>query len=184
MVGSLKLLVILVILFFIIGISLLGKSLRYFFNFESVKLRKSESFWILLTAVLLVLFTLVVECARFRHVVSVLSVFGLLVFSGGVALQFFVIKQKSKFDLKRDLKFEVKGIYKKLRFPGYSALLLMLFGLSIVFESVWAVLLLIALLVPALLYRMAQEDAALADVDEDRFGLYVAETKRIFPGVF
>ena len=180
MVNSIKILIAVTILLFIIGISLIGKKIRFFFSFESLKIRKSESFWILLISIVLVLFTAISEYVRFESGAWVILVLGLLIFAFGVILQLFIIKQKS--DFKKKLK--IVGIYKKLRFPGYSALTLILFGLCLIFNSLWAVMILLVLYIPSLMYRMAQEDTAMADIDEDKFGLYSAETKRIIPKVF
>ena len=182
MVNSLKLLIAVTILLLIIGISLIGKRLRFFFHFESVKIRKSESFWILLIAVILVLFTAISEYVMFESGAWFITLIGLLVYSFGVVLQFLIIKQK--IDLKKYLKSKMTGIYKKLRFPGYSALSLILLGICLVFNSLWAVMIMIVLYIPALIYKMAQEDTVLADVDEDKFELYSAETKRVIPNVF
>lgn len=184
MVNSIKLLVAVSILLFIIGIFMLGKRLRFFFSFESIKLRKSESFWILCTALILVLFTGISEYVKFESPASWVTPIGLLLFAGGVIFQFYVIKQRASFSLKKDLRYTIQGIYQKLRFPGYSALLLMLLGLSLIFYSLWALMILALLFVPALIYRITQEETALSDVDEDKFEVYCSVSKRLIPGLF
>ena len=184
MVNVLKLLIAVTIVLLIVGISWLGKRLRFFFKFESIKIRRSESFWILLIAIILVLFTAVSEYLRFEYGIWWITIIGLLIYSCGIIFQFYIIKQKEKYNLKRDLKSKVAGIYQKLRYPGYSALSLILFGICLAFNSLWAIMIMLVLYVPALIYRMAQEDTALADIDEEKFELYSAETKRIIPKVF
>jgi len=182
MVNSIKLLVAVTLLLLVIGIFMLSKRLRFFFSFKTVKIKKNESFWILLVAIILVLFTALSEYLRFESGSWWITVIGLLVYIFGIVLQFFVIKQR--LDFKKGLPIKIEGIYARLRYPGYAALSLILFGLCLIFNSLWAVMIMIVLYIPALIYKMAQEDTVLADIDENRFELYSAETNRIIPKVF
>ncbi len=138
----------------------------------------------LLLAAFFVLFTAFTEWIRFQPKASWFTFLGLLIFAGGVFFNFKIIQQKLKFNLKKCLKYGADGIYRKIRYPGYASLMIMLLGLSIVLSSLWAFLLFMVLLIPAILFRISQEDAALADIDPDRFELYSSESKRLIPDMF
>jgi protein-S-isoprenylcysteine O-methyltransferase Ste14 len=183
MVNPLKVLVAISLLFLIIGIFFLGKRLRFFFDFSRIRIKKSESFWILLVSIILVLFTAFTEHFRFEAKVSVFSVVGFFLFFLAVVLQFFVVKQNSVVSVKKEMK-NPFGLYKKIRFPGYSSLSLLVLSLCLVFSSVWAVMMFLVLYLPALFYRISQEETVLSDIDENEFALYSSETKKIVPGVF
>ncbi len=135
-------------------------------------------------AAFLVLFTAVSEYFRFKPAASWLTLIGILIFGAGVILNFNIIKQKLKCNIKKCLKFGAEGIYVKLRYPGYTALLILMLGFIIIFSSFWAFVLFVVLLIPAVIFRVAQEDAALADIDEDSFELYISKTKKIIPRFF
>ncbi len=184
MITPIHLLIIVVVLLVVYGITYIGKGLFRFFKFSSVQLRKSESLWLVIFGLILVLFTGISEYVKFSPKFSIITILGLLLFSAGVIFQFYLIKQNKDFVLKKALKTEITGIFKKIRFPGYSALMIMLLGLSILFESMWAVAIFVILFFPAVMYRMAQEEALLSDIDEDKFELYASESDRLIPKIY
>jgi protein-S-isoprenylcysteine O-methyltransferase Ste14 len=76
------------------------------------------------------------------------------------------------------------GMYRYVRHPSYTGLLLAFFGFGLHFRS-W--LSLIAIVVPitaALLYRIKVEEAALREAFGSEYTEYAAGTKRLVPGVY
>jgi protein-S-isoprenylcysteine O-methyltransferase Ste14 len=75
------------------------------------------------------------------------------------------------------------GLYRLVRHPSYSGLLLAFFGLGLSFAS-W--LSLLALMLPitlAIINRIAKEERALLAALGPAYALYCARTKRLFPGL-
>jgi protein-S-isoprenylcysteine O-methyltransferase Ste14 len=76
------------------------------------------------------------------------------------------------------------GLYRHLRHPSYSGLLLAFLGLGVMFAN-W--LSFIAIVVPitlAVLNRIAKEESALRDALGASYVAYCSRTKRLVPGLF
>ena len=76
------------------------------------------------------------------------------------------------------------GVYRRVRHPAYSGLLLAILGLGVAFDN-W--LSLLAIFIPvaaALLYRMRVEESALVEMLGREYDDYRKVTKRLVPGIY
>ena len=76
-----------------------------------------------------------------------------------------------------------QGIYRYIRHPGYSGDLLFQFGVTLLFSS-WRGLLLMLLLIPCFIYRIAIEERMLITRFGSDYREYVHSSKRLIPGLF
>jgi len=77
-----------------------------------------------------------------------------------------------------------RGVYRYIRHPAYSGLLLAVLGIGVAFDN-W--LSLLAILIPvaaALLYRIWVEESALVEILGREYDDYRKVTKRLVPGVY
>jgi protein-S-isoprenylcysteine O-methyltransferase len=75
------------------------------------------------------------------------------------------------------------GLYRLVRHPSYSGLLLAMFGLGLLYTN-W--LSLVSLMVPitlAVINRIAKEERALLAALGSPYAVYCAHTKRLIPGL-
>ncbi len=189
MVNMLKVVIAVFVLLVIVGIGMLGKKLKHSYIFRSAKINNEESFWIEFCAGILVLVVAISDYLNNRPSFNPLMVLGLLIFFAGGLLQF--IARKHLFE---DLTFEHRlssgfeaaqtKIYAYLRYPGSSALILLLFGLSLSLGSLWGVIVTLVLFVPSVIFQISQEERALHDKFGDRWLRYTSKSKRIIPNVW
>ena len=76
------------------------------------------------------------------------------------------------------------GPYSRIRHPSYTGLLLILAGLGLAFGNWLAVAVCLVLPLPAMVRRIAVEEAELTRVLGDPYRRYRARTKRLVPGVW
>lgn len=76
------------------------------------------------------------------------------------------------------------GLYRYLRHPSYTGILLTLLGLGLVLTNGLSLLLLLGISSPALAYRIRQEEEALLEAFGDDYRRYMARTKRLIPLLF
>ncbi len=76
------------------------------------------------------------------------------------------------------------GIYSKLRHPLYLAALLTVVAFACIFSSYGALLLVLLLVVPAILYRIRIEEEFLSENFKTEYQDYMKQTKRIIPGIW
>jgi protein-S-isoprenylcysteine O-methyltransferase Ste14 len=79
---------------------------------------------------------------------------------------------------------ETIGVYRHIRHPSYSGLLLILIGLCVLLESRWSTLILIFTAFPLVLVRIGAEERVMSVAFGDRYGRYKGQTKRLLPFVF
>ena len=77
-----------------------------------------------------------------------------------------------------------RGLYRHLRHPGYTGLLLALAGLGVFFGNWLAVGVLTLPVAAALLARIRREEAALLEGLGTPYAEYCARTKRLLPGIY
>jgi protein-S-isoprenylcysteine O-methyltransferase Ste14 len=76
------------------------------------------------------------------------------------------------------------GLYKSVRHPSYSGLLLIIMGFSVTMNSIYSY---IALSVPVFLavsYRISVEEKVLINEFGENYNKYKAKTKKIIPGIY
>jgi protein-S-isoprenylcysteine O-methyltransferase Ste14 len=75
------------------------------------------------------------------------------------------------------------GIYRSVRNPSYLGLLLGALGWSLAFRS-WIGVILTAIMIPPLVFRMASEERLLHDHFGADYDAYRARTSRLVPGIY
>lgn len=76
------------------------------------------------------------------------------------------------------------GPYRVLRHPSYSGLLLGLFGLSLTFANIGAIVIYNGCILAAVLYRIRVEERMLLDGLGDQYAEYMRHTHRLVPGLW
>ncbi len=188
MVNMLKILVAITVLLIIIGIALLGGRIFRLLIFKTAKTKSSESSWIL--AIMgLVTAGLAIYYYINNKPDAIISMWaGAVLFFLGGLLQIIARRQlhdDKTFQERLSAGFEAAqtGIYAKLRHPGKTALLLIMLGICLATRSWWSLGLYFALFVPAVLYKISQEEKELLDQFGDRWMSYKEDTKRIIPHI-
>lgn len=114
---------------------------------------------------------------------------GLLLLTAGILVRALAVMTLGRFfnarvTIHKDHRLIRSGMFRHVRHPSYSGLLLAFTGLSLLFEN-WISI--AALLVPALaaiLYRIRVEEAALVTALGEEYIQYRRATKRLIPGIF
>lgn len=83
-----------------------------------------------------------------------------------------------------DQKLVTNGVYRYVRHPMYTALLLWMLGFPLVIRSLWGLALGILLIGPALWLRIREEEAMLLQAFGDEYRAYQAQTWRLVPFIF
>jgi protein-S-isoprenylcysteine O-methyltransferase Ste14 len=76
------------------------------------------------------------------------------------------------------------GVYRRIRHPSYSGLLLAFAGAGVAFDNWLSLLAIIVPITTALLYRIRVEEAALLEILGSEYADYRKVTKRLIPGVY
>ncbi len=76
------------------------------------------------------------------------------------------------------------GLYRYMRHPSYTGLLLAFFGLAVHWRSWASLIVVVAPITAAVLYRIKVEEAALVEALGSEYADYAAATKRLVPGVY
>jgi protein-S-isoprenylcysteine O-methyltransferase len=114
---------------------------------------------------------------------------GLLLLVAGLGIRWTAILTLGRFfnsnvAIHSDHRIVRAGLYRHIRHPSYSGLLLAFCGLALIFGN-W--LSLLAVLVPitaALLYRVRVEESALAEAFGQEYAEYRNSTSRLVPGLY
>jgi|SRR3989338_1010448 len=189
MVNMLKVVIAVCVLLFIVGIAMLGKKLFSAYIFRSARMSNNESFWVEVCAGLIVLGVALFDYLNHRPEIKIVMVVGVVVFFAGGLLQ--IIARRQLYD---DKTFEERlasgfeaaqtKLYAHIRYPGSSALILLVFGLCLALESYWGLGLAVVLFIPSVLFKISEEERVLYDKFGDRWLDYKSDSKRIIPGVF
>jgi len=76
------------------------------------------------------------------------------------------------------------GVHKYMRHPMYTGLFLMVIGSCVALHSLWAVIAIFVLLVPAGIYRVKVEEETLTKQFGKQYTEYMKRTKRFVPYIF
>ncbi len=189
MINMIKVLVAVTILLAIISIAMLGKKALRALIFKTAKTPSNESIVMEWVTGLLVVGLSFAYYLNQQPVTDMTMWAGIVVYFAGWILQFVARRQlyedKTFEDrLKDSFQAAQTGMYAKIRHPNKAALLIIMIGLCFSLGSIWALAVLVFLFLPALLYRISQEERSLLDQFGDRWMTYKEDTKRLIPGVF
>ena len=114
---------------------------------------------------------------------------GLLFMAGGLALRFWAIRVLARFftvDVNIQPGHELirHGPYRLLRHPSYTGSLMTFLGFGLALGNVWSLLVVLAPVTVAFLWRMRIEERVLADAFPNQYPEYVRQTKRLIPFVW
>lgn len=185
----LKVIIAVFVLLILIGIGLLGKRLLRAYIFRSAKVQSSESFWIEFCAGIIVIVVAIAEFGNNRPYPNLLNWAGVLIFFAGGLLQFIARRQlydDRTFEERLSSGFEAAQtkLYAHLRYPGASALILLVLGFCLALDSYWALGLAIFLFIPGVFIYVSQQERKLYDKFGGRWLDYKKSSKRVIPGVF
>jgi protein-S-isoprenylcysteine O-methyltransferase Ste14 len=76
------------------------------------------------------------------------------------------------------------GPYQFIRHPAYTGYLLMALGISLGYASLVGMILVLALLLPSLVYRIKVEEKLLIEHFGTTYHQYIRKTKRLIPGIW
>ena len=76
------------------------------------------------------------------------------------------------------------GLYRFVRHPSHSGMMLMFLALGLAQKSWWAFLCLLLPITAALLYRIHVEEIALNEAFGAEYASYTQQTKRLLPGIY
>ncbi|PIN74609.1 hypothetical protein COV18_06980 [Candidatus Woesearchaeota archaeon CG10_big_fil_rev_8_21_14_0_10_37_12] len=186
MVNMLKILglAIVILIIFVIVMKLKFKQL---FIFRSAKPLHEESKWLELITTTLVIVMAFAHYWINEPEASIVMWLGAVIFMGGWILQFFARKQLGAFitlDQKLQTGFTFDGMYKKIRHPSKTGLIVILLGLCLALGSWWALGILIVFFIPSLIYKIIQEEQTLIDKYDKDWQAYSNDTNRLIPGVY
>jgi len=74
-----------------------------------------------------------------------------------------------------------RGPYRWVRHPLYLCMMIVLVGIGIAFRSLWGIISVITLFLPAVIYRARLEESALAEKFGSTWNKYVSQTKFFIP---
>ncbi len=114
---------------------------------------------------------------------------GLLLFTGGVWLRYISIKTLGRFFVTKvqttnDHQLIKNGVYRVLRHPSYTGLLLGFTGIILMLQSTIALALFLVVGIPAYLYRIRVEETALSRVFGEDYKHYRDETYALIPFIY
>jgi protein-S-isoprenylcysteine O-methyltransferase len=114
---------------------------------------------------------------------------GLLLMAGGLALRFWAIRVLARFftiDVNIQPGHELirRGPYRLLRHPAYTGSLMTFLGFGLALGNGWSLLVVMAPVTVAFLWRMRIEERVLAEAFPAQYPEYARQTKRLIPFVW
>lgn len=180
MVNMLKVVIAATILLTLLGIIFLGKRAKYLLKFSSVKTLRQESAWIINIIGVMVITIAIFDYIRNKPEATIIMWIGTGIYFLGGILQ--IISRKQLGSLEENFN-KHKGLYNRIRHPSKTACLLMSTGICLAMNSWWALILLLVLFLPAMLFRISQEEQTMADKYGEEWLIYQSDTKKIIPGI-
>lgn len=77
-----------------------------------------------------------------------------------------------------------KGPYSWVRHPLYLSMIVTLFGITVALRSLWGMIGLFSLFIPAVIYRAKLEEEALAEAFGDDWDAYISRTSFLVPWIW
>ncbi len=119
----------------------------------------------------------------------VLAVLGIILFTAGLLIRWLAIMQLQKaftvdVAIAKDHRLKTGGIYKRIRHPSYTGLLLICLGLGIGMNSLLSFVVVLLPVFAAVLYRIKVEEAMLSTEFGEAYKNYQQKTVRLFPKIY
>jgi len=118
-----------------------------------------------------------------------LQIAGVIVMAVGIVVRSTAIAQLGRFHtpnvaVRRDHQLMESGLYRLVRHPSYLGALIAFFGFSVALGN-WLSIIVVMLITPSIyLFRIREEEAALAAAFGDDYRAYCRRTKRLIPGLY
>lgn len=114
---------------------------------------------------------------------------GLLLMAAGLALRFWAIRVLARFftvdvAIREGHELIRRGPYRLLRHPAYTGSLMTFLGFGLALGNVWSLLVVMAPVTIAFLWRMRVEERVLAEAFPAQYPEYARRTKRLIPFVW
>ena len=114
---------------------------------------------------------------------------GLALMAGGLALRFWAIRVLARFftvdvNIQEGHELIRRGPYRLLRHPSYTGSLMTFLGFGLALGNVWSLLVLMAPVIFAFVWRMRVEERVLAEAFPAQYPDYARQTKRLIPFVW
>ncbi|MGO4503670.1 MULTISPECIES: methyltransferase family protein [unclassified Dyella] len=114
---------------------------------------------------------------------------GLVVLLIGIAVRSLAIAQLGRFHtpnvaIRGDHQLKEEGLYAYVRHPSYLGAMIGFFGFALTLSNWLGVIVMVSLTTCLYLYRIKEEEAALAEAFGDAFHQYAVRTKRLVPWVY
>lgn len=118
-----------------------------------------------------------------------LDAMAIFLFAFGMVLRWTaILSLKERFTVKvtilKNHSLQTNGVYKWIRHPSYSGLLVYYVGLGLAMHNVLSLILLIVSVVPVLTYRIKIEEKFLSEHFGEAYQNYMARTYRLVPGLY
>lgn len=131
----------------------------------------------------------VVSTARIRIPEPWLLGVSLLLLVGGLVIRWTAILTLGRFfttsvAIHQDHRLVRAGLFRLVRHPSYSGLLLLILGMGLSFGNWLSFAVIVVSFLAALLYRIQVEEAALVEALGQDYIEYCKTTKRLLPGIF
>lgn len=184
MVNSFKILAAVLVLLAIIAYGALGKRFSVLLRIKSAQTPQNESIVVEAIAAALVVIVATGYYITSKPDFGFVSGLGVALFFGGGLLQIFTKKHIGHGTLQDTFSTIPKeGAFRLVRHPSKTSLLLLLIGYCLALNSIWALILCLALFLPAVLFRIAQEEKVLAEQYDELWRAYAQDTKKLVPGL-
>lgn len=120
---------------------------------------------------------------------SYLQTAGLIIAIGGIILRWISILQLGRLftvdvAIRDAHQLKTDGLYKHVRHPSYTGLLLIVAGMGFATGSLLSTLVMVIPIFLALQYRIRTEEAALLSAFGDSYEAYSRRTSRLIPGIY
>ena len=131
-----------------------------------------------------------ISCARIRIPELWLLGVSLLFLVGGLVVRWTAILTLGRFfstnvSIQQDHRLVRTGLFRLVRHPSYSGLLLLLLGMALSFANWLSFAVIVVPFLAALLYRIRVEESSLVEVlGQDYVEYCRSTTKRLLPGIF
>jgi protein-S-isoprenylcysteine O-methyltransferase len=114
---------------------------------------------------------------------------GLLLMATGLALRFWAIRVLARFftvdvNIQEGHELIRRGPYRRLRHPSYTGSLMTFLGFGLALGNVWSLLVVMAPVTVAFIWRMRVEERVLAEAFPAQYPDYARQTKRLIPFVW
>jgi protein-S-isoprenylcysteine O-methyltransferase Ste14 len=161
-------------------------------NIKVIKTGDKKSLWILIISIslgyTLAFMAATTKTGRIYHW-NVFFIIGLILIASGLVIRIIsIITLKKQFTYKvakvKGHELIEKGLYKRIRHPGYLGQLIIFLGFSVSLSNWLSVLLLMGFVLPGFIYRIHTEEHFMVDQFGDKYLEYQKRTKRLIPWLF